>query len=95
MFDKGRNYGGYSNAEVDALFEKGRRLFTREERAPIYAEIQKKIYEDQGYLFMYHPNYLLGIDQRFRGVKLSPRGPFLVYPGMAAWWVPAPLRKFN
>src|SRR3569623_1678064 len=44
---EGRNYGYYSNPEVDRLFEEGKRAFDRKQRAEIYAKIDELIYADQ------------------------------------------------
>lgn len=87
-YEGGRNYGGYSNARVDELFELGRREFDFEKRRAIYQEIQKIIYEDQPYTFMYNTPLLAVFNNRIRGVEMSPRGIFNFDPGMEGWWVP-------
>ena len=40
------NVGGYQNAKVDALFERGSREIDPKKRAEIYAEVQKTLAED-------------------------------------------------
>lgn len=87
MYDEGRNYGGYSNPRVDELFEQGRHEFDHEQRMKIYAEIQKLIYDDQPYLFMFNTTTLWAVHKRIRGLQFSPRGLFGFYPGESAWWV--------
>ncbi len=52
----GRNYGSYSNPEVDALFLKGKTEFDRQKRAKIYGEIQRLMWEDQPYTWLYYRN---------------------------------------
>jgi peptide/nickel transport system substrate-binding protein len=86
-YENGRNYGGYSNAQVDKLFEQGRAEFDPEKRAMVYQEIQKVIYEDQPYIFLFNSQTLWAVHKRIRGVQFSPRGLFGFDPGDTAWWV--------
>ena len=44
--DGGRNYGGFSDPEIDALLEQGRTTIGTENRVPIYDEIQAKLLEE-------------------------------------------------
>lgn len=92
QYDGGRNYGGYSNARVDRLFEKGRAEFDREKRAAHYREIQKIVYDEQPYLFLYNRATTWAFHKRLRGIQFSPRGVFNFHPSDKAWWVPAALR---
>ena len=86
--DQGRNYVGYSNPEVDRLFEEGRREFDREKRGRIYARIHELIYEDQPYTFLYFQSSFYGFNKQVRGYMFSPRGPFHYSPGFSAFWKP-------
>jgi peptide/nickel transport system substrate-binding protein len=83
-----RNYGSYSNPEVDALFKAGMKEFDREKRAKIYGEIFKIIYEDQPYMFLYNLSSFYGFNKKLRGYRFSPRGPFTYGPGFDAIWMP-------
>ena len=86
---EGRNYGSYSNAEVDRLLKEGEVEFDREKRAAIYGRIHNLIFEDQPYLFLYTRSSFYGFNQRLRGYRFSPRGPFSYGPGLGSVWVPA------
>ena len=44
--DGGRNYGNFSDPEIDALLEQGRTTIGTENRVPIYDEIQAKLLEE-------------------------------------------------
>ena len=44
--DGGRNYGEFSDPEIDALLEQGRTTLGAENRLPIYDEIQTKLLEE-------------------------------------------------
>ena len=84
-----RNYGGYSNPEVDRLYDEGEKEFDREKRAEIYGEISNRIYEDQPYLFLYTRSSFYAFNKRLRGYRFSPRGPFSYSPGFGAIWAPS------
>ncbi|MCZ6698561.1 MAG: hypothetical protein O7D94_06500, partial [Planctomycetota bacterium] len=91
LFETGgrKNRGHYSNPKVDALFDRGGRLFKRPEREACYREIHSLIYDDQPSTFLYHRQSLWAISKRLRGVALSVRGPYLFDPGVRNWWVAA------
>ena len=87
---QGRNYGHYSNAEVDQLYIAGRKEFDREKRAAIYAKIAELIYADQPYTFLYYRNAFYGFNKSLRGYNYSPRGPYLYTPGFDSIWKAVP-----
>ena len=68
-------YGGYSddntdkykNADVDNLFLQGRQQSTPDKRAPIYAQLQQKLYQDQVDVFMLYPEEFRGFSKRLQG----------------------------
>ena len=71
---KNRNYGFYSNAEVDELFYKGKRETDRAKRMDIYGRIHNIIYEEQPYTFLYCRNSFYVVSKRIRGYGFYPRG---------------------
>ncbi len=87
QYKTGRNYGGYSNPEIDKLFEEGRAEFDFEKRKKIYQKIHKILYEDQPYIWISNPPILSAINKRIRGVQFSPRGIFSFDPSFYGWWV--------
>ncbi|NOT01491.1 MAG: hypothetical protein HOP29_12780 [Phycisphaerales bacterium] len=82
----GRNYGGYSNARVDELFEKARQCFDERQRTAHYAEISRIIYDDAPYAFIANVPTLWAFNRHIRGVAFSPRGPVHFFPGVRNWW---------
>lgn len=68
------NVVGYSNPVVDRLLEAGRRTFDLAERTTIYHELQRILYEEQPYCFLYVPDALPILHARFRGVEPTPIG---------------------
>jgi peptide/nickel transport system substrate-binding protein len=81
-----RNFGGYSNAEVDRLYEAGKREFDRKKRAEIYAKIDELIYADQPCTWLFWQSSFYGFNNELRGYKFSPRGPFHYSPGFFSLW---------
>lgn len=86
-YAEGRNYGGYANPKVDELLLAGRREFDPAKRNAIYAEIQKIVYDDQAYLFLYNAVSTQAFHKRLRGVEFSPRGVTGFEPSHLRWWV--------
>jgi peptide/nickel transport system substrate-binding protein len=87
---EGRNFGSYSNPEVDRLFVAGRAEVDRAKRAENYAKIQEILWEDQPYTWLYWRNSFHGFSKDVRGYVFSPRGPFHYSPGFGSLWKPEP-----
>ncbi len=88
--EKEFNFVSYSNPEVDALLEKGRRTFDIEERKKAYFRIQEILAEDQPYIFLYVPDATPIVHARFKGIKPSPIG--ITY-NLPKWYVPGSLQR--
>jgi peptide/nickel transport system substrate-binding protein len=88
--DAGRNFGSYSNPEVDRLFVEGRTEVDRAKRAEKYARIHELLWEDQPYTWLYWRNSFYGFSKDLRGYVFSPRGPFHYSPGFGSLWKPVP-----
>jgi peptide/nickel transport system substrate-binding protein len=84
-----RNYGEYSNPEVDRLFDDARRVFDRKERAKIYQRIHRILWDEQPYTWLYTRNSFYGFNKKLRGYNFSPRGPYNYGPGFSSIWKPA------
>lgn len=87
---EGRNFGSYSNPEVDKLFAEGRTELDRSRRAEKYARIQEILWEDQPYTWLYWRNSFYGFSKDLRGYVFSPRGPYHYAPGFGSLWKPVP-----
>jgi peptide/nickel transport system substrate-binding protein len=83
-----RNYGSYSNPEVDKLFEAGMREFDLDKRAKIYQQISLILTEDQPYTWLFYQNAFYGFNKSLRGYMFSPRGPYHYGPGFGSIWKP-------
>ena len=70
---------------MDALLEKARRVFDREERKRYYFRLQEILAEEQPYTFLFVPYALPVIHARFRGIEPAPAG--ITY-NLIRWYVP-------
>jgi peptide/nickel transport system substrate-binding protein len=85
------NFMSYNNPEVDELLEKGRSTFNQKKRKKYYDRFQEILAEDQPYTFLYVPEELIIISNRFRGITPAPIG--LDY-NFIKWYVPKDEQKF-
>ncbi len=86
--DQPRNYGSYSNVEVDKLFKAGLRELDHEKRKKIYAEIHKLLWQDQPYTWLFYRNAFYGFSKKLRGYNFAPTGPYFFDPGMMSIYKP-------
>ncbi len=84
QIDGGFNVGSYRNAEVDRLLEEGRHTFDQTKRKAIYDAFQRELLNDPPGIFLFWTDYLVGVNERFKGVKISPAGPFA---NIREWYV--------
>jgi peptide/nickel transport system substrate-binding protein len=88
--EKEFNFVSYSNPEVDALLEKGRRTFDIEERKKTYFRMQEILADELPYIFLYVPEATPIVHARFKGIKPSPIG---IEYNLPKWYVPKPLQR--
>ncbi len=72
--EKGTNYVGYANPDVDRLIEMARTEFDSKKRDAMNKRIHALIYEDQPYLFVYENTSLVALHKRFQNVVEYPMG---------------------
>ncbi len=85
------NFVSYKNEEVDALLEKGRSTFDRDERKRCYDRIQEILADDQPYIFLYVPDALPIFNARIRGIDPAPIG---IGHNVIRWYVPTGEQKY-
>jgi peptide/nickel transport system substrate-binding protein len=88
----GFNFSSYRNEKVDRLLDAGRAEFDPEKRKAIYFKFQEEIHKDPPGIFLFWTNYLVGVHQRFKGVKISPVGPFA---NIREWYVPKAEQRYT
>ena len=84
------NHVGYANEEVDRLLDEGRSTFDLEKRKRAYFRIQEILAEEQPYVFLYVPEALPVVHNRFHGIEPAPAG---ISYNFVKWYVPAALQK--
>jgi peptide/nickel transport system substrate-binding protein len=84
------NHVGYANAEVDRLLDEGRSTFDLEKRRKAYFRVQEILAEEQPYVFLYVPEALPVVQNRFHGIEPAPAG---ISYNFIKWYVPAALQK--
>jgi peptide/nickel transport system substrate-binding protein len=86
------NFVGYKNAEVDNLLLEGRREYGREKRREIYNRINKLIFDDHPYIFLYVPDALPIVHERFKGIEPAPAG---IGYNFIKWYVPKREQRYT
>jgi len=86
----GLNVFSYKNEKVDVLLDKGRTTLETEKRKIIYHQFQKETYEDPPGIFLFWRDYLVGINKRFRGIRIGPAGTL---SHINEWYVPKEEQK--
>lgn len=88
----GFNVSSYHNEKVDRLLEEGRSEFDQGRRKAIYFSFQEEMLKDPPGIFLFWTNYLVGVQKRFKGVKISPVGPFA---NIQEWYVPKAEQRYT
>lgn len=91
----GLNNCFYRNPAVDARLERLRTTFDREEARKLLDEVQRLIHEDEPVSFLNTPLTKWGVSGRIDGVRTSPMGLFLFWPGASSWRPGAGLRPIS
>ena len=86
------NFVSYANPEVDRLLIEGRRTFNQAQRAHIYHQIHRYLYDDQPYTFLFVPDALPIVSARFRNVVTSPIG---IGYNFIDWYVPRVEQRYH
>ncbi|MCS7240990.1 MAG: ABC transporter substrate-binding protein, partial [Candidatus Bipolaricaulota bacterium] len=87
----GFNDTAFSDPRVDELIEAGRRTLDFAQRQKIYWELHQRLNELQPVTFMFHPESIVGVHRRFKGVVPSPAG---ILWNVEHWWVPLDQQKY-
>jgi peptide/nickel transport system substrate-binding protein len=85
------NFVYFQNAEVDELLERGRRTIDQNERKKYYDRFQEILAEEQPYTFLFVPDALPVVANRFRGIEPAPAG---IMHNFIEWYVPAGEQKY-
>jgi peptide/nickel transport system substrate-binding protein len=72
------NLGAYANKDVDALIDAGASTFDPVKRRKIYADAQKRLFEDAPWLFMYRVTSFTAVSDRVKEIH-TLQGPEFHY----------------
>ena len=86
------NFTGYYNPEVDTAIETALKEPDPKKNADLWRTVQRKIYEDQPYMFLYWRDDIVGLHQRFKDAKVNVLSPI---QRLNTWWVPASEVKYK
>lgn len=86
------NFVGYKNEEVDRLLLEGRREYDQAKRQQVYNRINRLIFDDHPYIFLYVPDALPIVHERFKGIEPAPAG---IGYNFIKWYVPKQEQKYT
>ena len=83
----GANFAAYSNAEVDKLLEDAVHKVNRDERRPLYEQLERMLVEEMPYTPLYAPYSHYAWTRKLHGVTTKDVAPTPPLPGVAGWWM--------
>lgn len=87
--EKGFNYMGYRNVEVDRLIPAAEHEADFRVAKPLWDQIQQILYDDLPYTVLYESQQIYAVDKRIQGVV-----PHLeLFAGLKDWWIAAADRQ--
>lgn len=93
MLGEGSDYVSYKNEEADKLMENYRTEFDEAKRIEIIKKLQKILYDDQVYTYLWTPKAKYVYSSRFKNVRWYPT-PITSYQ-LTEWWVPLKQWKYQ
>jgi peptide/nickel transport system substrate-binding protein len=69
-----QNYGGYSNAEVDAMLDEARTKSSLAERKAVYRKVADKVLAEGGIVYLYHRLMIIAHTAKLEGYRQMPDG---------------------
>ena len=79
------NYVSYRNPRVDALIDQLRITLDEKRQIPLYHEIDRLIYEDQPYTFLFAEDATSGYNVRLDNVRFTVSRPVSTSPSGGCW----------
>ncbi|MBE8525358.1 ABC transporter substrate-binding protein [Amycolatopsis sp. H6(2020)] len=81
----GSNAARYADPQVDRLLDRALAIDDPAGRAPLYAEVQRKVLADAAVFPVYAPEYVIGTRKNVHGISWEQQG----YPGFYGAWMSA------
>jgi len=73
--NKGSNFTGFGDAESDSLIKLANTSLDKEKHVAALSALQKKVYDEQPYIFMYSPKRKIAIHKRFDNANMYYERP--------------------
>lgn len=71
---KGANFIGFGDAESDSLIEASNKFLDEEKHLEAYKALQRKIYDEQPYVFFWSEQYVMACHKRFSNIQFYRSG---------------------
>lgn len=84
------NIVGYSNPQLEQLFEQAQQQPTQAAAAPYWRQAAAQLARDQPYTWLYFFDSVDAVHERLRGVRINSYG---AYQNTWEWWIPANMRR--
>lgn len=85
------NFTSYHSARVDDLLARGAAEPDADRAKPIWQDLQRTIYDDQPYMFLYWMDEVVGVSDRFQNTAIDITSP---YRRLYQWSVPVDKVKY-
>ena len=71
---KASNFNGFGDAESDSLIEASNTQLDEEKHLEAYRALQRKVYDEQPYIFFWSEQYVMACHKRFENRKFYRSG---------------------
>lgn len=92
--DRGDNFIGYKNPQLDKVLEQARQSVDEGERIKLWQQVEEMLYEDQPYTFLMRSKSLLFVDKRIKGLQQTRIGLNLSLTPVEVY-VPTELQRYQ
>jgi peptide/nickel transport system substrate-binding protein len=82
--EKGLNFTGYSNPELDKLMEESLQELDKEKRKEMIGKVQEGLAEDQAYTFLYYPEEFRALPKNLEGYEFHAKNQLY---NINKWWL--------
>ncbi|QED47230.1 peptide-binding protein [Cytobacillus dafuensis] len=82
--EKGLNFTGYSNPEIDVLMDEQLKELDKNKRKEMIGKIQALLAEDQPYTFLYYPKEFRALPKNLEGYEFHPKDQMY---NIEKWWL--------
>ncbi|MBS4188874.1 peptide-binding protein [Bacillus sp. FJAT-49705] len=82
--EKGLNFTGYSNPEIDVLMDEQLKELDKNKRKEMIGKIQALLAEDQPYTFLYYPKEFRAMPKNLEGYEFHPKAQMY---NIHKWWL--------